>query len=297
MNIKNIFSRKPIELNIPTLDEHDSEKLEHSFNLLRRTTFAVTEAAADTARFLEERLRDTEYRFFSTIDSIDDFIIIKDGAGKWKTVNKAGQNLFKWIHGEYYDKTDKELLWEYPLYTETLNKCSDSDERAWRSKKSYRSQECVPYGTEGYRCFDVLKTPVFDEIGKRKELIIVGRDITEDLEKQRRMKAAFIALNSVSDIIVILDYRGNIFFCNDTFLITFNENSYEEVVGKHICDIITIDEFENMWNVISHNGKWDGTCTSDSFYNSEHDLHVTPMMNGVTYPIYYICTLRPKLHV
>lgn len=279
----------------PQVDETDVKRMEQSFNLLRNTTSAVTEAATEAARVLEERLKDTEFRFYSTIDAIDDFVVIKDGKGRWKTVNKSGQQLFNWIHGEYFDKTDLELSRLYPIYTECLQQCTESDERAWMSGKTYRSQECVPYGALGYRCFDVMKTPVFDEHNKRKELIVVGRDITEELEKQRRMKAAFIALNAVSDNIVILDYRGNIFFCNDVFLFTFNINSYESVVGKHICDILDISNYDDMWEIISHNGNFDGTCTAEgNLYGVDHDLHVTPMMNGQPYPIYYICTLKIK---
>lgn len=281
------------ELPIP-LDDH-IEKVDSSFQLLRDTTTQVTEAAIEATKSIERRLVDTEYRFFSTIDAIEDFVIIKDGEGKWKTVNRAGQMLFKWIHGEYYDFTNEQLAEKYVIYTETLTKCSETDEVAWMSKKSSRSKECIPYGTEGYKWFDILKTPVFDEHGNRKELITIGRDITEEIEKLRRMKAAFVALNAVSDNIVILDYRGNIFFCNDVFLFTFNINSYESVVGKHICDILDILNYDDMWEIISHNGHFDGTCAADeNLYGMDHDLHVTPMMNGQPYPIYYICTLKIK---
>ena len=294
--IKKFFSIPDLRKTEDEISKKDVEKLDNSFRLLRTTTNAVTEAATEAARALEERLLETEYRFFSTIDAIDDFVIIKDGLGRWKTVNKAGQQIFNWIHGEYHDKTDLELARMYPIFTEALSLCSESDERAWRSGKSFRSQECIPYGPGGYRCFDVLKTPIFDENNKRKEMIIIGRDITEELEKQRRMKAAFVALNSVSDNIIILDYRGNVFFCNDVFLMSFGISSYESIIGKHVCDIINIPEFDDMWEIASQNGKWDGTCTGDGdlYTKDGHDISVTPMMNGQPYPIYYICTLRPK---
>lgn len=45
-----------------------------------------------------------------------------------------------------------------------------------------------------------------------------------------------------------------------------------------------------MWDIVSHNKEWDSTCTADGLL----DIHVTPMMNGVSYPVYYICTIRKK---
>jgi PAS domain S-box-containing protein len=303
MNILNLFHKKKNDKVLDShprevLDDSDLKKLNDVSKMLKNTVSAVAEAAVEATRVLEERLRETEYRFFSTIDAIDDFVIIKDGYGRWKTVNKAGQEIFGWIHGEYYEKTDLQLARLFPLFTEALSMCAESDENAWEHKKTLRVQECIPYGIGGHKCFDILKTPIFDEFGKRKEMIIVGRDITEELEKNRRMKASFIALNSISDLIIILDFRGNIFFCNDAFLITFNICSYESIVGKHVCDILNIPGFDEMWELISHNQKWDGECSGDSLYGENRilsqDISVTPMMNGMPYPIYYICTLRSK---
>jgi len=297
----NIFRR--LVSNKPTLpiingevEALDLEKLNHSFDELRRATSSVTEAATEAAMSLHHQLQDSEYRFYTTIDSIDDFVVVKDEMGCWKTVNKAGQLLFGWIHGEYIGKTNEELAMLYPMFRNALLECSRSDEMAWFNKKPYRLEECLPYSKDGgYRCFDVIKTPTYDEKDCKKELIIIGRDITEHLERQRRMKASFIALNSISDIIVILDEKGCIYFCNDTFLTKMAISSYESVIGKHICDLLTIEGFDDIWEIVSHNKRWDGTCVADdSLYEKDHELHVVPMMNGHPYPVYYICTMRPK---
>lgn len=303
MNIFRRIAKLGERPELPTIDAEadiltplDLEKLNHSFDELRRATSSVTEAATEAALTLHQQLQEAEYRFFSTIDSIDDFIVVKDGMGRWKTVNTAGQKLFGWIHGEYIGKTNEELAMLYPLFRTALLECSRSDEMAWINKIPHRIEECLPYSLDGgYRCFDVVKTPTYDERGGKKELIVVGRDITEHLERQRRMKASFIALNSISDIIVILDQNGQVYFCNDSFLFNMGIDSYESIIGKHICDLLTINGFDNVWEVVSHNQKWDGECVAkDSLYNKYHELHMVPMMNGLPHPIYYICTLRSK---
>lgn len=182
--------------------ELEKDRLESSLQLLKKTTDEVSIAAVNATIVLEDRLRDTEYRFFSTIDTIDDLVIIKDGEGRWKTLNKVGQDLLGWHHGEYYNKTDHELIALFPQMKDTLSKCILTDDAAWNLGRSNRVEEYITFGNSN-KILDVIKTPVFNRDGTRKELIIVGRDMTEIIEQQRRMKTCFHAMNS--DGCAILD--------------------------------------------------------------------------------------------
>lgn len=276
------------QIDIPTascLTSEDHAKLDHGLDLLRSATAEVSQAAMKTAKVLEDKLHDTEIRFFSTIDMVDDLVIIKDGKGRWKTLNKTGQVLFNWIHREYINKTDKELQEQYPLYAPCLENCIESDEAAWREGRSHRTEEYIPYA-EGYRCFDVIKTPVFDSEGNRKELIVVGRDITEIIEKRQRTKACFTAINSASDIIAILDWQGLIFFCNDQFVEAFKKESYKEFVGQEFSSVMQdFPDLYKMWEAVQRNQIWHGM-----YHN--FTLTAIPVMNGEIDPVFYIITLK-----
>lgn len=264
------------------------DHLDDSFHQLKQATISVSEEAVKTARVLEDKLKDSEFRFYSTVDIITDIVIIKDGQGRWTLLNKFGQDVFGWHHGEYYLKTDEELQHLYPQYKETLVYCRMSDDMAWLTKKPYRVEESIPHGTTPYH-LDVVKTPVFHQDGSRKELIIIGRDITENYETRQRTKACFNALNSASDIIFIVDARRNIFFCNDMFVKTFDHNDYKEVVGKCVCDVIPFMRCnDEMWNVVKKNKLYE-----EQF--EQYNLSIVPMMNGVPDPIYYICTLKATI--
>ena len=119
--IKQYFSPKRhdrlIESKFNDRIELEKGRLESSLQLLKQTTNEVSSTAVNAAIVLERRLRDTECRFFSTIDTINDLVIVKDGEGRWKTLNKVGQDLLGWHHREYYDKTDIELI---QLFTKQL---------------------------------------------------------------------------------------------------------------------------------------------------------------------------------
>lgn len=275
--------RKPV----PTLSDDstsiDIAQLDRSMHLLRTTTAEVSQAAVNAARTLEEQLQWAEFRFNSTIDHIDDLVIVKDGSGRWKTLNKIGQDAFGWHHGEYYDKTDLELAEAYPRYKATLLFCHKTDEIAWEMQKSFRVEEIIPDGTNQL-IFDVVKTPVFNDDGTPKELIVIGRDVTESREKQRRMRACFHALNSASDVIAIIDKHGRIFFCNDRFTDAFGVVDYNSCVSQKLEDVVG-PIHPDMWETVQKNIAWTGPF---GIYN----LNVFPMMNGEPKPIYHVCTFK-----
>lgn len=261
-------------------------RLESSLQLLKQTTNEVSSAAVNAAIVLERRLKDTEYRFFSTIDTIDDLVIIKDGEGRWKTLNKVGQDIFSWYHGEYYDKTDSELMQLFPKFKDTLITCIETDTAAWELRQSNRVEEYVLCGDE-YRILDTIKTPVFHDDGSRKELIIVGRDMTELIEKQRRTKACFHALNSASDGIVIIDAKARIVFSNDEFNRQFHIEHYEKILNKKMIDVLPwLAKYDDIWQHARNN-------QSIKIATEEvGDILVMPMMNGLPKPIYFICTFK-----
>lgn len=264
-------------------DHVDLEQLDHSMNMLKSTTEEVSHAAVCAAKVLGDRLHYAEFRFNSTIDHIDDLVIVKDGEGRWKTLNKVGQQAFGWHHGEYYDKTDEHLAREYPLFANNLSICKKTDEAAWEQRKAHRSEEIIPNGNTNL-IYDVVKTPIFEEDGDRKELIIIGRDITESRERSRRMKACFQALNSASDVIAIVDSNCRIFFCNDQFVRAFHVHNYDMVVGQKLDDVVgTINP--KMWLTVQKNKTWKGD-------HENYHLAVLPMMNGEPKPIYHVCTFK-----
>lgn len=288
--LKSLFSRNIKEIRLPKISEinfeHEKSRLEGSLDLLKQTTDEVSTAAINAAIVLEGQLRDTEYRFYSTINTIDDLVIIKDAEGRWKTLNKMGQELFGWSHDEYYMKTDSELIDLFPHYKPTLSNCIITDQLAWNIRKSVRGEEYVPYG-DTYRTIDVIKTPVFNVDGSRKELIIVGRDMTDILEKQRRNKACFHALNSASEGIAIIDYKARIVFSNDEFNSRFLIKDHQSIINKKIIDFLPwLQKYDELWQQARKN-KCIKIATEEA-----GDILVMPMMNGHPKPIYYICTFK-----
>ena len=283
-----LYRNLPKADDIVTNHEDRFKAVDESLRLLQTTTAEVSQAAIAAAHHLQDRLNDSERRFFSTIDTIEDLVIIKDGNGRWKSANIAAQNAFDMHHGEYYDKTDVEIAHQYPSLHNSMVVCVASDNLAWTSMQACRTQECFSTPGKPEQYYDVIKTPVFNADHSRKEMIIIGRNITDAIERNRRTKACFEALNSASDIIFIADKKGDLFFCNDKFLEHFNIAKYDDVVGRIITDVIpNIDDYDQIWYTISQNKTWYG------HYNAHYRMTIVPVMNGAPAPIYYVYTIKP----
>lgn len=284
--------------NAAPLGLHDDlQKLADSFRLLRETTDQVSSEATTTAHYLKDKLHDTTFRFFSVIDSVNDIIIIKDVEGRWKTLNKFAQGLFELNPTEYTGKTDEELAILYPHHSQGLYYCAETDRKAWKAKKPHRETEKIVFnGITKY--FDIIKTPIYYDNGKPKELVIIGRDITDYIKVQQRNNACTSALNSASDNILILNKYQEIIFCNDSFLRTFGYESHEDVEGKHINSIrssnVSDEYLDSMWKTLKSNVPWMDTIVKKHTDGTDIKCHLSilPVMNGAKEPIHYILVLK-----
>ncbi|MGV3463982.1 MAG: ATP-binding protein [Heyndrickxia sp.] len=124
-------------------------------------------------------LEEEEGNWSLLMQATPDFICFKDGEGRWKRVNKFGRKLYHLEYIDYYGKTDLELAELVPFFKEGLNSCYLSDEEVWRAGKLTRIEEAFVVPSGELKSFDVIKIPLFYENGRRKGLLTIGRDITQ----------------------------------------------------------------------------------------------------------------------
>ncbi len=142
----------------------------------------------------------TEARLRTLVEASPDPVFMKDGQGRWLEVNRAGLELFQLEHVDYRGKTEEELAEFTPFYKEALLYCRTTDASAWLKGGLSRNEERIPRPNGQIRTYDVLKIPLFHEDGSRKDLLVLGRDITERkiaeeerdrlLEKEQAARAA-----------------------------------------------------------------------------------------------------------
>lgn len=264
---------------------HNYHHLDASFDLLRKTTEEVADEAAKAAVVLSERLALVENRFEATIDSIGDFVAIKDGAGRWKIVNAAGRRLLG-ITNEYIGKTNEEIAELVPGFELSLQLTAKTSEQAWTSKAPVRSMEIVSIPGKPEIFFDVIKTPTFNKDGSRKELIVIGRDVTELREEEQMLRVLFTALDGASNMILILKDTGEVVFANKEFKSVYGADN-ESIKGKHICQLTLGKKCAQCFKSHAQDGHaWTGLLDEAT------SLSLLPIMNGKPNPVYFIATLN-----
>ncbi|MEI7635068.1 MAG: response regulator [bacterium] len=133
---------------------------------------------------VEVTLREREGELRSLINSTPDIICMKDGEGRWIEANEADLELFQLTDVDYRGKTDAELADYSPFYREPFLACMETDEAAWRKGSMTRSEEIIPRPESPPDVYDVIKSPVFNEDGSRKCLVVFGRNITQTKREQ-----------------------------------------------------------------------------------------------------------------
>jgi PAS domain S-box-containing protein len=132
--------------------------------------------------------------FRTMFEKMPDIACFKDGQGRWQDANQAALHLFQLEEIDYHGKTDSELALLSPHFCESFFTCQQTDETAWNSGETSRSEETIPT-PDGDRILDIYKLPFYEADRRRKELLVLGRDITarKQMEAALRTREAELA--------------------------------------------------------------------------------------------------------
>ncbi|WP_457574004.1 PAS domain S-box protein [Desulfolithobacter sp.] len=149
---------------------------------------------------LEERSKKQTKLLEIIVNTTPDIICLKDGEGRWLLANQPDLELFELTEVAYQGKTDADLASFSPSFRDAFLTCMESDEAAWLQGVPVRSIEHIPTSGGSVKTYDVLKTPLFNHDGTRQALVVVGRDITELLRNENRLKHLNLVLETMVHI-------------------------------------------------------------------------------------------------
>ncbi len=183
----------------------------------------------------QQSLQDHKDLLRVVIDSIPDIICIKDGRSRWLLANRFDLHLFDLETVNYRGKTDAELAKYVPLHNKAFHNCLVSDERAWQKKSYIRNNEVIPVKNGKNHVFDVYKVPIFHDDGRRKALVVIGRDITELKQVEEKFRTLF----ELSPLPYLSSSISNkILTINESFIKTFGYQR-KDIVGKNFENLMT----------------------------------------------------------
>jgi len=181
-------------------------------------------------------------------EEIPDIICIKDGEGRWLLANKADLKLFQLEGVNYQGKTDAELANDtHEIYQNAFLACMNTDELCWQYGGLKRTDEIIPVLGGDDKVLDVLKIPVFNKDGSRKNLIVIGRDVTDHRKSEEELKRALVKAKESDKL-------------KSTFLATMSHElrtPLNSVIGfsSLMFDEDDVDEFKEYARIINNNGQ------------------------------------------
>lgn len=197
------------------------------------------------------------------IDAIPDAIFLKDGEGRWLTVNPVGLELFRLQGVPWQGKSEEDLIKLQPELEDAHRACKLSDEHAWTHGALDKSMETVVDENGRLRHFEVHKIPLFERDGSRHGLVIIGRDISERIAAEEALKLSATVFDSSHEGILITSGGDDprILQVNQSFCETFGY-APEDVIGQNPRMLKSGRHDQNfysdMWQAIETNGCWRG---------------------------------------
>lgn len=277
-------------------------KLDLTSQMLSNTvkeTSDISQRLIKKLESIEEQLEDREELLDVIFCTIPDFLLLKDGNGCWRMLNSYGKKLYGISNREYKGKNDYEIARELsPRYFENLEICRKTDEEAWHNRRATSFEE-ESTDSFGHRyIFDVVKTPIFNDDGSRKYLLVHGRNITEHIENNKHISMLIKALNHASDSIVVTDHEHRIVYANEAFCDKYGFELPDILMKPaNICASGQTSQaiYEQMHESINKGNVWSGIVSNKTKTGEVllEVLTITPVMNGKPYPVYFIGVKRP----
>lgn len=169
----------------------------------------------------QEKLREKEYQLKNLIASMPDIVCLKNEKGQWLEANKDCIKFFELDKVSYRGQTSEELWNVSTKLKETFVSCDKTDEGAWQKESLINYEETIINSMGERTVLNITKTPLYDSIGRRKGILVIGRDISNSKKTQQHLyrseEILRATLNATADGILVVNNERTIIDSNYLF--------------------------------------------------------------------------------
>ena len=200
---------------------------------------------------VEGKLREVQSQYREIFNGVNDAIIVESLSGKVLDVNKRACEMFGWSHEEFLSKTLRDMV--PPEFHTLLPNAGERD----LSEKTLYTTNMRANGEH----FPVAVRGRVQEVGNKKRLLVVVRDITEQKKAEEELLKLSRATFQSPAAIVITDLQGTIEYVNPAFT-EVTGYTREEAVGENPRVLQSgmhhTEFYEELWKTIATGDIWRG---------------------------------------
>ena len=211
LRVENLLARRRLSLELHRLQEVIKERTFKESLLIDSLQTANENLQREIAKRAQVEAARRENSYLDLLmNAMPDIVCFKDGEGRWQEANQAILEVFELEKIDYRGLKDFQLGELSSFYGEALQACEVSDREAWAKGKLSRGEEMIPRSDGTVKIYDVIKVPVFHPDGRRKSIVILGRDITEYKQTRDELVRLASIVESSDDGIVGKTLTGTI---------------------------------------------------------------------------------------
>lgn len=229
---------------------------------------------------LKDRLVEAGNTVRTLINALPDIVYFKDGEGRWIEANKTARELFQLPSDDFHSRRQTEEHYARELIPPGVLLDEAHDEAVWTSGRINQREEEVMLPNGLLRNFEVTRVPLFHDDGRRKGMLIVGRDLSERKKTEAQQRLAARVFETTGEAIMVTDTAANIVMVNPSFC-RITGYSESEVQGKtpRILKSGYHDQAFHlaMWKSLQIKGTWAGEV-----WNRRKDGEVFPELQTIS---------------
>gem|GEM_PF-1924434 len=242
---------------------------------------------------LSTRLRESEERLRTLINAMPDIVCFKDAEGRCLESNDFTLRLFGLESTRYRGMKSEDLAKLSPQIGNFFLECDAMRQADWDSGLPVRFDQPIPRPGMTPLVFDVIKVPMLHEDGKRKGLVIVGRDITERKRVEEERARLATAIEQAAESILILDLDGRVQYANPAFERSTGYTR-EEILGR-TQEMLSSGRhdpefFARIWESLRRGEMWHGRIVNRRKDGNliEEESTITPVRDASGAIIHYV---------
>ncbi len=137
---------------------------------------------------LNVQLAENEERLRALVNATPDIVGFKDGAGRWLLINEAGLHVLRLDGIDYRGKRSAELALLDDFHHRIFAADEAADMETWRAGTVTRRDMRIPAPDGTVRIYDIIRVPIFYPDGRRRGIVVIGRDITARVQAEEEVQ-------------------------------------------------------------------------------------------------------------